>query len=116
MKKSIELINDFYKIQKDFSYLKSVNISRDIQGDDCSLYTLNITLYNGTYSKSPNVLLITFENIRNLKIGNIEGLWGLLFRVTDISQDQMEGINYKVIEEENEVISFFCEGFYFEVI
>jgi hypothetical protein len=116
MKKPDELISDFYCKQKKFGYLQSINLYRNIDEDGCSEYSLNIILCDYPYYEGDKKLLLTFLGVRSFKIGDLDGMFKLLVNITDISENQMEKINYKVKEEENEVFSFYCETFKFEII
>jgi hypothetical protein len=111
-----ELLNDFYQKQKKFGYLQSLNLSRSISDEGCSEYSLNITLFDYPYNEGDQKLVLTFLGVRDFKIGNLEGLLKLLITIRDISDDQLEKINYAVLEEENELLKFYCEEFDFRVI
>ena len=45
-----------------------------------------------------------------------DGLVKHYINITDVSDHQMEGIRYKVKEEENEVFSFYCRTFEYEIL
>ena len=116
MKKSNDLIFEFYQKQKEFGYLQSINLSRNIIEDGCSEYALNIILCDYPFYEGNQKLLLTFLGVRDFKIGNLEGLLKLLISITNMSENQMEGINYRVKEDENELFSFYCKTFEFEII
>lgn len=115
MKKSNGLFSEFYQRQKEFGYLESINLSRNIKEDGCSDYSLNIVLKGYPFYEGDQTLILTFWGVRNLKIGDLDGLLKLLFSITDISESQMEGIKYRVKEDENELFSFYCKTFEFEI-
>ncbi|WP_339225829.1 hypothetical protein NYE80_11480 [Paenibacillus sp. FSL H7-0357] len=54
--------------------------------------------------------------MQDLKIGNLTGLFGLAFDISDASKDQLEGLRYKVDEYENNIFSFYCRQITFEVL
>ncbi|WP_240416815.1 hypothetical protein [Paenibacillus periandrae] len=116
MTKSTVLISDFYQKQMEFGYLQSFNLYRNLSGIGSSEYTLKITSCDYPLYEGNQKFLITFLGVRNLKIRDFEGLFKLIITIDDISKDQIEGINYKVIEEEYETFSFICEKFEFEII
>jgi hypothetical protein len=116
MKKSTVLMSDYYQKQKEFGYLQSFNLYRNLNEVGCSEYDLNITLSDYPFYEGDHKLLITFSGVRNLRIGDFEGLFKLIINISNISKDQMEGINYKVKEEEYELFSFYCDKFNFEIL
>ena len=73
MKKFSDKISEFYKKQKDFTYLQSFNLSRDINENGCSDYSLNIVLCDYPYYEGNQKLLLTFLGVRNFKIGDLDG-------------------------------------------
>ena len=105
------IISNFYKYQKQFSYLQSFNISRNISNDGCSPYILNIIFCDFPFYSGDKKLTLKFKEVRDLKIGCIEGLLRLQLNITDISNYQMENINLKVSEIENNIFEFYCKTF-----
>lgn len=117
MKKSKDFITDFNQRQREFGYFQSLQLSRDIGDEDgCSEYSLNITLCGYPFHEGDQKLVLSFLGVRNLKIGVIDGLYKLLININNISEDQMEGINYWVKEDENESFSFYCADFEFLIM
>jgi hypothetical protein len=116
MTNSNQLISNFYQKQKEFGYLQSINLYRNINEGGCSEYSLNISLCGYPFYEGNQKLLLTFLGVRNFKIGDLEGLFKLILNITNVSEHQMEGINYRVKEDENELFSFYCEIFEFQII
>lgn len=116
MKNVNDSIADFYQKQKEFGYLQSIKLMRDLNDDNHSNYYLNIILSSYPFYKKNQKLLLTFTGVKNIKIDNLEGLYKLLINIRDISGNQMEGINYRVKEEENDMFSFYCKKFEFQII
>lgn len=114
--KSNALISDFNQKQSEFGYIESFNLNRSLSEEVCSEYVLKVTLIDYPFCEGDHKFLISFSGVRGLKIGNLEGLFKLDISISDITEDQMEGINYKVKEEENELFSFYCEKFEFEIL
>jgi hypothetical protein len=64
----------------------------------CSEYSINITLYGYPFHEGDQKLVLSFLGVRNLKIGELDGLYKLSINVNDVSEDQMEGIHYQLTE------------------
>ena len=62
-----------------------------------------------------SVFCITFEAIRNLKIGDLDNLFKASFEINLIAEYQYEDIKYHVKECENDLFSFFCKKIEFEL-
>ena len=116
MKKFSDVITEFNKKQKDFAFLKSINLSRDFNENGCSDYTLNIVLCDYPYYEGNQKLLLSFLGVRNFKTCELDGLVRHFINITDVSDHQMEGIKYKVREDENDLFSFYCKTFEFEIL
>ncbi len=56
---------------------------------------------------------IKFRNIRMLKIRSLDNMVQMVIAAQDIRFQQMEKINYKVIDTEYDSFSFFCESYEF---
>lgn len=116
MKKLSDVVAEFYKKQKDFAYLQSINLCRDFYENGCSDYFLYISLCDYPYYKGNQKLLLTFLGVRNFEIVDIDGLVKHFINITDVSDRQMEGIKYKVKEDENGLYSFYCKSFEYEIL
>ena len=115
MNKSVELISAFYLLHDKFRYLHSYNYARNFNEDGSIEQNLKITLCDYPYYEDNLKLTATFFNVSDLKIGNTGGISKLFVDINDISSSQLEGINYKVKEEEDETFMFYCKIFEFEV-
>ena len=116
MKKFSDVITGFNKIQKDFVFLQSINLSRDFNENGCSDYSLNIVLCDYPYYEGNQKLRLTFLGVRKFKTGISDGLVRHFVSIIDVSNHQMEGIKYKVIEDENDLFSFYCKTFKYEIL
>ena len=105
------ILSNFYKYQKQICYLQSFKIFRDITDSGCSLYNLNIIFCDFPFYPENKKLILKFKKVRDLKIGCTDGLIRLNLKVTDISNYQMEDINLKVTEIENNIFNFYCKTF-----
>lgn len=115
MNKYKALISDFDQAKRNFGYLTSFNLSRgtEIEGFQTSL---QITLVQTTLDYDEQ-LSITFTGVEDLEVGDLTGLicW-LYLDITDISEDQLEDLRYKVVEYEDNVFSLYCRQITYEII
>jgi len=116
MKKFSNMVSEFSKKQNIFDFLQSINLSRDFNENGLSDYSLNIVLCKYPYYEGNQKLLLTFLGVRDFKLNHLDGLVKHYINITDVSDHQMEGIRYKVKEEENEVFSFYCRTFEYEIL
>lgn len=116
MSRFSNIISDFYQIQKKFGYLQSINLLRDINNDGCSSFSLEIVLCGFPYYQGDQKLKLKFDGVRELKIGDLDGLLKIFINLRDISENQMEGIRLKVKEDENDLFSFYCQDFIYDIL
>lgn len=116
MKEKNKLILDFYEQQKKYGYLETINLSRNAEVGEEWGYSLNIILFKFPYCVGAKKICLSFNGVRNLKINEIDSLLKLYIKITDISKNQMEKINYKVEDVENNIVSLYCESFKFEIV
>ena len=113
--KNNEKILDFYKEQLKFGYIESVTIYKNIE-DDSMVNNLKISFFKYPHNIGYKKLLVIFNNVQELKIKELEGLYKTVLSITDISSYQMENIKYKVTEDENALICFNCNDFNFALV
>ncbi|MBP1988685.1 hypothetical protein [Paenibacillus eucommiae] len=116
MSKYNEHISDFYQKQKLYSYLKEINVKRNLDGEVCSDYELIITLCEYPFYEGNKRLKLYYFGVVDLKVGNLDTIFRLDIGINDISNRQMEGVKYQVIENENLLFSFYCREFKFELL
>lgn len=105
--KEIEFI---YQKQREYGYIKSLDIYRDIHGEECSQYSMKISLVSLPCWNMDDHFDIIFEGISNLKIGDIDNLFRVLIQIDFIAKYQYENARYLVKECENELFSFYCKN------
>ena len=105
--KEIEVI---YQKQKEYGYIKAVDIFRNIFGEECGQYSIKILLVSFPCWNEDEYFEIIFEGISNLKIGNIENLFKVSIQIDTIREYQYENAKYMVKECENELFSFCCRN------
>lgn len=112
---SNQKILDFYKEQQKFGYIESVTIYKDVEKENMTNH-LKISLFHYPYVKGDKRLVVTFQNIIDLKIKELNGLFNTVFSIIDISSYQIENIKFKIVEDENNLLCFSCKDFEFSII
>lgn len=115
MGKTNDSISEFNRIQNEFGYLISIELTREFNEIGCTDYCMNAVLCNYPDDRKSKILL-RFTGVRNLKFGNLDGLVDNFISIYDISTYQLEGIKYSVKEEENGAFSFYCKSFSYEIL
>ncbi|WP_141503077.1 hypothetical protein [Paenibacillus luteus] len=116
MGKSVELISAFSLVHHQFRYLHSYHYVRNFREDGGIEQNFKITLCDYPYYEDDPKLEVTFFSVSDLKIGDIGSLFCLYIEISDISNYQLEAINYRVKEEEEETFAFDCKSFEIKVI
>lgn len=111
-----EKTNEINIILLKYGYIKSLCIEK--QTDDYESYKSNLVLLLCEFPFDDNSkhLRIKFKNIKDLKLGDLEGILKIVIGIQDISSYQLEGIKYKVAENENEQFNFLCSSFMYEMV
>ena len=94
-------INEFIALEpRYYKFLKSINLTRNISQENCSKFDVELVL--SRFTSSEYELRIKFTNVFDIKIGRLEGLLGLLIDIEDVSDMQLEGGRYRVVEQEEQ--------------
>jgi hypothetical protein len=72
-----------------------------------------LTKISGNATES---LSFKFVNAIGIKLGEIESMFGMLLDIEDVTGDQIEGVSYRVSEQENNAFSFGCSDFFVELV
>lgn len=102
-------IEAIYQKQKEYGYIKSMNIFRNINGEDCSQYNMKLSLVDFPRWDENEHFDILFEGLSNIKIGDIDNLLKVFIQIEYIAEYQYETAKYAVKECENELFSFLCK-------
>ena len=86
-----------------------MGIHREIDKEECSKFNVKLTLVKFPCQDADDCFEITFEQVSNLKIGDIVNLFKILMQITFIGDYQREDENYFVTERENDLFSFSCK-------
>ncbi|WP_438497559.1 hypothetical protein [Paenibacillus sp. IHBB 3054] len=114
MNKYNNLIDNFYKAQRGFIYLTSFHLTRDTQLNGLKV-SMQIILAKSTFEYDEQIS-ISFTGVQDLKLGHLTGVYPLVFDITDVSKDQLEGIRYKVAECGENIFSLYCSQITFEIL
>ena len=105
-------IQHYYSLNPiQFGFLESLNLSREILSEGCSDYLLDIKMRTFPRKSDTHKLSLSFWGVRNLRLGNLEGLTNWFIEIRSIHEHQLEDLEYRVIESENEAFSFYCKDF-----
>ena len=99
----------------DFRFLKSMSLSRNVGPNGCSNYDVEVVLSRAA-ADSEQDLRLTCAGASDVKLGDLNGMYAALLSIRDVSSQQLEGINFRVVEGENDSFSFSCESFSLELI
>lgn len=103
-------IDIIYKVQKEYGFIKSIDLFREITGEECGQYNLKLSLVDFPCWDADENLNIIFERVSNLTLGNIDNLFKVSIRIDSLVEWQHEGVRYAVKECENDLFAFRCEG------
>ena len=81
--------------------MKSINIFENLDG----IFCLDLMLQNNN-----SYTHLIFNNICDMKIKNICMRFNWCIFIDDVSSYQMEKMKYHIKEDENDMISFYCES------
>jgi hypothetical protein len=106
------LIEDFYRMHKKFDYLRSIYLYRDEEAwSEC-----NLDIILGNRQLFETKMLIHFSGVVNFESADLDLLHTLFISIVDVSENQMEGICYKVREDEHNLFSFWCKSFEYNLV
>lgn len=89
-------------------YLKELSIKKYFNDDNQFVMDLEIVL-SFDHMLSDNGMTIKFLNVKNLNIGELNAILSMQIEIIDTSSDQLENINFYIVDEENNTFSFYCE-------
>jgi hypothetical protein len=98
-----------------FQYVKRLLVERDFVEADHPSCRVEIELADQVPFGARS-LRIVFVDAVGIKIGDIDLLWGVMLRIRDISDHQLEGIRYRAVDEESDVVSLRCADFEFCIV
>lgn len=109
-----DIIDTVFKLSAN-KFVESINVSREINYDSVSGYTLVLILSDYPYIGGDK-LKLTFHDVQELKLGDVNNLFDPLLKIEDVSDRQLENINFRVTELEYAMFGFWCKNFDYEII
>ena len=91
-----------------YAFLQSLLLRREVKDDACSDYDLKLVLLPRAKENLDEKLELGFHGVRDLHIGDVGGLVGLMIEIKSLGGHQLEGLRFRVMETENDAISFLC--------
>ncbi len=98
-----------------YRFLKELRLRRKISPLGSSGYDVEIVLSKISDGEVEN-MKVRCANASNIKIGDIESMFGMLLEIDDISGHQLEGVSYRISEQENNTFSFDCSDFHVDLL
>jgi hypothetical protein len=109
-------VNQFLNLRPEkYGFLLAMTFERHLTDSRCSLYLLDMLLCD-LEKPSSEKLHLKFYDVVDVNIRNIESMAGILLAIEDVSDRQLEGVKYRVSDQENEIVSFFCSQFSADLI
>lgn len=109
-------IEEFVKVNPVlYRFLKGISFSRQIGVQGCTGYSVEIVLSKISGDDFEDIR-IRCINAVDIKIGEIESMFGMWVGIEDIGFSQLEGVSYRVSERENNTFSFACSDFFVDLI
>jgi hypothetical protein len=116
MSNTVNKLKSYYSLRpSQYGYLEAFKLEREIHDGSCSDYSLKLKLCPSTGQHKNKRLTISFSEVKELKVGDLKGLVSLLIDIRDVQEFQLEDTKYKVVENEYEAFSFYCNDFQFDV-
>jgi len=109
-------INQFVSLKPAYyRFLKAIHFTRNISAEGCSRYDVEIIVGKLSGDQVED-LRLRCTNALEIKIGDIESMSGLRLEIEDIKNRQLEGVSYRITEQEEDSFSFNCSEFYVELM
>jgi hypothetical protein len=101
-------LDRFYSLEpRRFGFMERLELWRYSLPDDSPGLALTLIMSGAT----PARLRLDFQNVRDLKIGRLEHNLTWFLEIRSIRDHQLEELNYRVVESEEDSISFYCADF-----
>lgn len=112
-------MDELYKLINKTGYIESFSFSREMGEYSSKGDSLTMVLCDYPYKSGKDKLEIIFYNVQDIRIYNINDVFlvltSVLLKIEDISDRQLERINYQVGELED-MFSFVCEDFEYRIL
>lgn len=92
-----------------YRFLESISLRRDLSAGGAYPFDLSLALVD---SPSPSRRLhLELMGVSGLKIGDIDGLWGWFVEIRSVVESGLEGLRFRVVESEHDLLSLWCRDF-----
>ena len=109
-------LETFNKIhEKRFGYLQRLEVTNHIFETGASRFSVGMQLREDL-SPENAALSFLFEDVTELRLGDLNGLMFFSVHISDMSTWQRERTRFKVVEYEHSAFSFYCYSFEFKVV
>lgn len=98
-----------------YRFLKAISFSRQVGVQGCTRYNVEIVLSKISGDEFEDIR-VRCINAVDIKIGEIESMFGMWLGIEDIGSGQIEGVSYQISERENNTFSFACSDFFVDLI
>jgi len=98
-----------------YCFLKELRFKRNISFHGCSGFDIEIVL-SKAIDREVEDMKVRCTNASNIKIGDIESMFGILLDIEDISDRQLEKVSYRISDQEDNTFSFDCSDFYVDFL
>lgn len=104
-------IDAYYALQPaKYGFLETLSISQSVDPKTWLGLVLIVALRSPDEG-TKGVLHLEFSGVRDLRIGSFDGLMRYKIDIRSMSEDQLDGVRYRVTENEHNLLSFMCESF-----
>src|SRR5471030_371075 len=93
-----------------YRFLEAFSLNSSVKKYSASDYQIEMTLIN-IEGEEIDAINIKFFNAVDIKIGDLNNIYAMQIEIDDISSNQLEGLKFRVTEQENCGFSFSCEDF-----
>ena len=105
------IIERYYALRKaEFGFLERFELRQPVDPREWNGFRLEVDLRSSAQAESDRLRLV-FAGVRDLRIGELEGLLRYMIDIRSITAAQVEGRNYRLVEGEYDAFSFVCESF-----
>jgi hypothetical protein len=95
-----------------YGFVENIELSRHVRGNQADDYLVKVIL---RVADSDDRIRMEFRGAREIQFGRLEGLVASMISIIDVSDRQLEGLRYRVTDQEHGVISLYCASFSAEV-
>ena len=111
MSANADLIERYYAIRKNaFGFLDRIELTQSVNPSTWNGFRLEIVLRSAAEASS-SLLKLEFSGVRDITIGELNGLLRYIIEISSLENFQVEGGRFKITESEYDAFSFLCDTF-----